>query len=314
MVILTLNFFNYVSIFFVMLALIITFVASIGYFLHNRKQKKINRRNDVLIRALLKSKTLRDMRYFDRAKSGFSQNDILFFALRLFENSPRDSNEKLKVFFADQPLQNALINLLKRGKTPQRILAANMLSYYPSDKTFNALKSALSNANQEVCVAAALALVYCDRHISLTDLLIKLHYLIPQKGLFCLLRLLPSDALKELETIISRLETENESNHELITILEELSKNYIKPHFDCVKNDRRKYIRDMSDLLLSLQSTPSGIVRSCHILNVINEKSLQNRVYLLEELITEHFDFSTASFKTLLNLPPRRTTEFTGRS
>jgi hypothetical protein len=313
MVVLELNFFNYVSIFFVLIAFVIVFCVAGRYFVDARRNSQTQRRNRSLTHALLKSHKLRDKKYYERQKQHYSQREITLFVIDFIEGSPREYNLQFQRFFCDEGVEDGLIHLLRRGKVQQRIMAANALSYLPSDKTFNALKSALSGSNQDICIAAALALVFCNRHISLTDLIIKLNYLIPQKSLFCLFRLLPSDVLKTFEDVVRRLQCENQAHQEILYILQQLSSHYIAPHFECVKNDRRRYIHSVALVLLRLQSTPADIVRSCYLMNFINETCLQNKVYQLEVLIDDYFDFDSATFQPLDRLSPQQISRLTGR-
>ena len=168
-----------------------------------------------------------------------------------------------------------------------------MLAYYPCEKTNQALIQACNSYRQEVAIAAALSLVKNASGISIIQIMITLFNKIPQKGVFCFFRLLPSNKFLELESLIN---CEDFSNHQFFTILKKISKNYIIPYLILAKEDERTYMQTFFENLLELQTTPQGIIHSCYLLNFINEECYIKKSLSIEKLITEHFDLKSKLF------------------
>lgn len=278
---------------------IVLIVTAVIYTIQKNQRKHHIRLRLKLIKAYNKSVKNNDSTIFTDTISKTLSSDLVKVIVRFFAQKQRSDVHDFISFFDGVSFQKKLRKLLKKGTTQQSIDAANMLSYYPSEQTFNALDHACLDSRQEVAIAAALSLVLCNPNVSLAQLIVKLFNSIPQKDLFCFLRLVPSHKLLELESQVRNEELVN-PNSNLITMLREISNNYITPFVAFAKEDQRDYMQSLFEMLLTLQYKASGIIHSCYILNYINEFCYQKKLCSVQELITKYFNFDTKLFISFL--------------
>ena len=288
---------NIYNVSMILTGILIVILTSIIYIKRRYQQKKF---------ANLKLKLVNLINAKNRTYS-FSSNKILKHSINsvaliaaFFAEKKNSELEAIISLFENELFQKKLRRLLKKGTTKERIDAANMLSYYPTEETFFALKKACENPNPEIAIAAALSLAISNPEVTLAELIIILSKSIPQDGLFCFLRLVPSSKLLEFETDIINQQFSN-IDENLSNILTQISNNYITPYAMLAKEDRREYMCAFYDALIELQSNSSGIIHSCYLINFINEFCYQEKISSIEELITEYFDFSSKQFVHILD-------------
>lgn len=283
-----LNLYNACFIFISFIVLIVTIAIYIKREIQFRRHKKLKLQ---LLKIYKKALKTGDESYFKQEiTKKLSLNCVAIIAAYFFK---KHREKHILTYFDLEPFQNKLRLLLKKGTIKQKIDAANMLAYYPCEKTNQALIQACNSSRQEVAIAAALSLVKNASGISIIQIIITLFNKIPQKGVFCFFRLLPSNKFLELESLIN---CEDFSNHQFFTILKKISKNYITPYLILAKEDERTYMQTFFENLLELQTTPQGIIHSCYLLNFINEECYIKKSLSIEKLITEHFDLKSKLF------------------
>lgn len=259
----------------VLLGCIVIIITSIIYCKRRKQRRHYNKLKLTLITAYNKSIKQNNHIIFKNTVDKTLSSGSLILIVSFFAKRQRYELQKFLPFFAEETFQKKLRLLLLKGTVQQRIEAANMLSYYPCQKSFSALERACLDRRQEVAIAAALSLVVSDPNVSLVELITKLFNSIPQKGLFCFLRLIPSYNLLQFESQVIDEESRN-FDGTLQTMLREISNNYITPYVMFAREDQRDYMQQLFETLLSLQCKASGIIHSCYILNFINELCYQN--------------------------------------
>lgn len=281
-------------------AIIVLIITTIIYSKQKSKRRHLNRLKLKLLESYNKSVKLNDSNIFINTVSETLSSGAMAILASFFSRKQHYELRNFISFFAKETFQKKLRQLLKQGNVQQRIDAAHMLSYYPSKKTFKALKNACSDHRQEVAVAASLSLLICDPQVSLAELIMLLFNSIPQKGLFCFLRLVPSNTLLHLESQLINEESVNPDST-LLTMIIEISNNYITPYVTFAREDQRDYMQSLFEMLLGLQYKASGIIHSCYILNFINEFCYQEKICKVQKLITEYFNFESKLFVCLLD-------------
>lgn len=283
-----LNLYNACFIFISFIVLIVTIAIYIKREIQFRRHKKLKLQ---LLKIYKKALKTGDESYFKQEiTKKLSLNCVAIIAANFFV---KHREKHILTYFDLEPFQNKLRLLLKKGTTKQKIDAANMLAYYPCEKTNQALIQACKRSRQEVAIAAALSLIKNASDISIIHIIITLFNKIPPKGVFCFFRLLPSNKFLELESLIN---CEDFANHQFLTILKKISKDYITPYLILAKEDERTYMQTFFEKLLKLQTTPQGIIHSCYLLNFINEECYIKKSLTIEKLITEHFDLESKLF------------------
>ena len=280
---------------FVLFGFIVIIITSIIYFKRRNQRRHFNKLKVTLITAYNQSIKQNNKIIFKNTIDKTLSSGSLVLIVAFFAKKQRHEVQELLPFFAEETFQTKLRALLHKGTVQQRVDAANMLSYYPCQKSFIALEKACSDPRQEVAIAAALSLVISNPDVSLVELITKLFNSIPQKGLFCFLRLIPSYNLLQFESQVIDEESSN-FNSTLLTMLREISNNYITPYVMFAREDQRDYMQQLFETLLGLQCKASGIIHSCYILNFINELCYQDRICNIQELITKNFNFDTKLF------------------
>lgn len=285
-----LNLYNACFIFISFIVLIVTIAV---YIKREIQLRRLNKLKLQLLKIYKKTLKTGDKSYFKQEISKKLSLNCVAIIAAYFPKKNRRKNDL--AYFDMEPFQNKLRLLLKKGTTKQKIDAANMLAFYPSEKTYQALTQACNSSRQEVAIAAALSLVKNASDSSIIQIIIMLFNKIPQKGVFCFFRLLPSNKILELESLIN---CEDFTNHNSLffTILKKISKNYITPYLILAKEDERTYMQTFFEKLLELQTTPQGIIHSCYLLNFINEECYIKKSLSIEKLITEHFDLKSKLF------------------
>lgn len=172
----------------VVTGVIVLIVTSIIYAKRKKQHRHYNRLKLILIGSYNKSIKMKDPTIFINTVSKTLSLGSITVIASFIAKRQRVELRDFIFLFARETFQKKLRQLLKKGNAQQRIEVANMLSYYPSKKTFEALKKACSDRRQEVAIAAALSLVISDPKVSLVELIIQLFNSITQKGLFCFLR------------------------------------------------------------------------------------------------------------------------------
>ena len=279
----------------VLFGFIVIIITSIIYCKRRNQRRHFNKLKLTLITAYNKSIKQNNKIIFKNTVNKTLSSGSLVLIVSFFAKRQRYEVQELLPFFAEETFQKKLRLLLHKGTVQQRVDAANMLSYYPCEKSFNALEKACLDHRQEVAIAAALSLVVSDPNVSLIELITKLFNSIPQKGLFCFLRLIPSYNLLQFESQIMDEESSNFDSR-LLAMLREISNNYITPYVMFAREDQRDYMQKLFETLLGLQYKASGIIHSCYILNFINELCYQEKVCSIQDLITKNFNFDTKLF------------------
>lgn len=284
----------------VVTGIIVIIVTNLIYTIQKKQRRHFRHLKLKLIESYNKSIKLNDSIIFINTVSETLSSGSMTIIAAFFAKKQRYELQNFIPLFAKEALQKKLRQLLKRGNVQQRIKAANMLSYYPSEKTFKALKKACSDRRQEVVVSAALSLLICNPKASLAELIMLLFNSIPQKGLFCFLRLVPSNNLLQLESLLINEESVNPDST-LLTMIIEISNNFIIPYVTFAREDQRDYMQSLFEMLLGLQYKASGIIHSCYILNFINEFCYQEKICQVQKLITEYFNFENKLFVCFLD-------------
>lgn len=281
-------------------AIIVLIVTTIIYSKQKKQRQHFRHLKLKLIESYNKSRKLNDSTIFVNTVSKTLSLGSMMMVAAFFAKKQRYELQDFISFFSNEIFQKRLRRLLKKGNAQQRIEAANMLAYYPSEKTFKALKKACTDRRQEVVVAAALSLLICNPKASLAELIMLLFNSIPQKGLFCFLRLVPSNNLMQLESQLINEESVNPDST-LLTMIIEISNNFIIPYVTFAREDQRDYMQSLFEMLLGLQYKASGIIHSCYILNFINEFCYQEKICQVQKLITEYFNFENKLFVCFLD-------------
>ncbi|OCG01089.1 HEAT repeat domain-containing protein [Gilliamella sp. wkB112] len=284
----------------VVTSIVVLFVTALIYRIQKRRHRHNSRLKLKLIESYNKSIKFNDSSIFVNTVSEALPSGSMTMIASFFAKKKCHELHNFIPLFAKETFQKKLRQLLKKGNAQQRIEAANMLSYYPCEKTLKALRKACSDHRQEVAVAAALSLLNSDPEVSLAQLIIQLFNSTTQKGLFCFLRLVPSNTLLHLESQLI-IEESISPDNALLAMLIEISNNFIIPYVTFAREDQRDYMQSLFEILLGLQYKASGVIHSCYILNFINEFCYQEKICSIQKLITEYFNFESKLFVCFLD-------------
>lgn len=111
---------------------------------------------------------------------------------------------------------------------------------------------------------------------------------------------MPSNNLLQLEAQLINEESVNPENT-LLTMLREISNNYVTPYVTFAREDQRDYMQALFEMLLGLQHKASGVIHSFYILNFINEFCYQEEICKVQKLLTEYFNFDNKLFVCFLD-------------